>query len=61
MSPEAKPKPDLTPEQWHKIKDLLATVIMGLGIDPSKQNTVDNGRPIRLVDSKANPIKGLLG
>jgi uncharacterized protein (DUF1501 family) len=43
------------------VPDLLATVIMGLGIDPSKQNTVDNGRPIRLVDSKANPIKGLLG
>jgi len=51
---EIKDKPVLVP-------DLLATVIMGLGIDPSKQNTVDNGRPIRLVDSKANPIKGLLG
>jgi uncharacterized protein (DUF1501 family) len=43
------------------VPDLLATVIMALGIDPSKQNTVDNGRPIRLVDAKANPIKGLLG
>ena len=35
--------------------------IKGLGIDPAKQNTVDNGRPIRLVDPKANPIKELLG
>ena len=43
------------------VPDLLATVIKGLGIDPAKQNTVDNGRPIRLVDLKANPIKELLG
>jgi uncharacterized protein (DUF1501 family) len=43
------------------VPDLLATVIKGLGIDPSKQNTVDNGRPIRLVEPKANPIKELLG
>jgi len=43
------------------VPDLLATVIKGLGIDPAKQNTVENGRPIRLVDAKANPIKELLG
>jgi hypothetical protein len=43
------------------VPDLLATVIKGLGIDPTKQNLVDNGRPIRLVDPKANPIKELLG
>jgi uncharacterized protein (DUF1501 family) len=42
------------------VPDLLATVIKGLGIDPGKQNTVENGRPIRLVDLKANPIKELL-
>jgi hypothetical protein len=51
---EVKDRPVLVP-------DLLATVIKGLGIDPTKQNVVDNGRPIRLVDSKANPIKELLG
>jgi uncharacterized protein (DUF1501 family) len=51
---EIKARPVLVP-------DMLATVIKGLGIDPSKQNTVDNGRPIRLVDPKANPIKELLG
>ena len=43
------------------VPDLLATVIKGLGIDPAKQNTVANGRPIRLVDPKAKPIKELLG
>ena len=43
------------------VPDLLATVVKGLGIDPTKQNVVDNGRPIRLVDPKANLIKELLG
>jgi hypothetical protein len=44
-----------------QVPDLLATVIKGLGIDPAKQNVVENGRPIRLVDSKARPIEGVLG
>jgi hypothetical protein len=44
-----------------QVPDLLATVLKGLGIDPSKQNLVDNGRPIRLVDSKAVPIAEVLG
>ena len=43
-----------------QVPDLLATVIKALGIDPTKQNLVENGRPIRLVDPKANPIKELL-
>ncbi len=43
------------------VPDLLATVVKGLGIDPSKQNIVDNGRPIRLVDPKSTPIRELLG
>jgi uncharacterized protein (DUF1501 family) len=51
---EVKDRPVMVP-------DMLATVIKGLGIEPTKQNTVANGRPIRLVDPKANPIKGLLG
>ena len=41
--------------------DLLATVVKGLGIDPTKQNVADNGRPIRLVDPKAKPIEEVLG
>ena len=51
---EIKDRPVLVP-------DLLATVMKGLGIDPAKQNIVDNGRPIRLVDPKANPIEGVVG
>jgi uncharacterized protein (DUF1501 family) len=42
------------------VPDLLATVIKALGLDPTKQNVVENGRPIRLVDPKANAIKELL-
>jgi hypothetical protein len=51
---EVKERPVMVP-------DLLATVVTALGIDPSKQNTVENGRPIRLVDPKAKAIKELLG
>jgi hypothetical protein len=51
---EVKDRPVMVP-------DMLATVVKGLGIEPTKQNTVANGRPIRLVDPKANLIKGLLG
>jgi len=43
------------------VPDLLATVVKTLGIDPSKQNVVDNGRPIRIVDPKSAPIKAILG
>ena len=43
-----------------QVPDLLATVMKALGIDPSKQNIVENGRPIRLVDPTAKPIEGLL-
>ena len=43
------------------VPDLLATVIKGLGLDPSDQNVSENGRPIRLVDNKARPIAEVLG
>ena len=42
------------------VPDLLATVLKGLGIDPTKQNVVENGRPIRLVDPKGAPIAGIV-
>jgi hypothetical protein len=43
------------------VPDLLATVVKGLGLDPSAQNVADNGRPIRVVDTKAKPIAEVLG
>jgi uncharacterized protein (DUF1501 family) len=42
------------------VPDLLATVYTGLGIDPLTQNDSGLGRPIRLVDPKAKPIKEIL-
>ena len=43
------------------VPDLLATIVKGLGIDPMKQNLATDGRPIRIVDIKAEPIKEILG
>jgi hypothetical protein len=39
--------------------DFLATVCKILGINYDKQNTAPNGRPLRIVDKGANPIKEL--
>jgi hypothetical protein len=41
------------------VTDFLATVCLALGIDPTKQNQSNVGRPIRIVDKSANPIKGV--
>jgi hypothetical protein len=43
------------------VVDFMATVCQILGIDYTKKNTTPSGRPIRLVDRGANPIKELLG
>jgi hypothetical protein len=39
--------------------DFMATVCQVLGIDHTKQNTANNGRPVRIVDKGANPVKEL--
>jgi hypothetical protein len=39
------------------VPDFLATVCLALGLDPSKQNESNVGRPIRLTDPAAKPIK----
>jgi len=43
------------------VADFMATVCRILGIDYTKKNTTPSGRPIRLVDKDANPIKEVLG
>jgi hypothetical protein len=43
------------------VPDLLATVVKGLGLDPTAQNVSDNGRPISVVEKKARPIAEVLG
>jgi hypothetical protein len=43
-----------------KVEDLLATVAKTLGIDTTKQNISNVGRPIRIVEPTGNPIKEVL-
>jgi hypothetical protein len=42
------------------VPDLLATVCQALGLDATKQNNSNVGRPIRLVEPGAEPIKEVL-
>jgi hypothetical protein len=42
------------------VPDLLATVCTALGLDPAKQNPSNVGRPIRLVEPNAVPLKEVL-
>jgi uncharacterized protein (DUF1501 family) len=42
------------------VADFLATICLALGIDPAKQNMSNVGRPIRLVDLAAKPIREIL-
>jgi uncharacterized protein (DUF1501 family) len=43
-----------------KVPDLVATVCRAIGIDATKQNMSNVGRPIRIADPSAKPIEGLL-
>jgi uncharacterized protein (DUF1501 family) len=42
------------------VPDLLATVCLATGIDPTKQNLSNVGRPIRVVDQSARPLREVL-
>jgi uncharacterized protein (DUF1501 family) len=42
------------------VPDLIATVVTAVGLDPTKQNMSNVGRPIRIADPAAKPIKELL-
>ena len=42
------------------VRDLIATICWALGIDPQKQNMSNVGRPIRLADPEAVPVKEIL-
>jgi len=39
------------------VPDLMATICLALGLDPMKQNASNVGRPIRIADPNAKPIK----
>jgi hypothetical protein len=42
------------------VPDFLATICLALGIDPRKQNNSNVGRPIRIADPDAKPIREVL-
>ena len=42
------------------VPDLLATMVLALGLDPMEQNMSNVGRPIRLVDPIAKPLRECL-
>ncbi len=42
------------------VPDLLSTVCLALGIDPTKPNVSNVGRPIRIVDGSAKPMREIL-
>ncbi len=42
------------------VPDFIATICKALGIDPEKQNNSNVGRPIRIADKIAQPIKEVL-
>jgi hypothetical protein len=42
------------------VADFLATICLALGLDPMKQNNSNVGRPIRLADPNAKPIKEVI-
>ena len=42
------------------VPDLLATICLALGIDPTKQNMSNVNRPIRIVDQSAKPMREVL-
>jgi hypothetical protein len=47
-------------ERPTRVEDFLATVALALGIDITKQNDSNVGRPIRIVEPTAKPIKEVL-
>jgi hypothetical protein len=42
------------------VPNFLATVCCALGIDPTKQNMSNVGRPIRIADAGAQPLTEVL-
>ncbi len=42
------------------VPDLLGTMVLALGLDPMEQNMSNVGRPIRLIDPNAKPLRECL-
>ena len=57
---KTSPDGEQVEERKVSVEDLLATVALGLGIDIKKQNNSNVGRPIRIVEPTAQPMKEVL-
>jgi hypothetical protein len=42
------------------VADLIATVCLAVGVDPTTQNVSNVGRPIRIADPSARPVREAL-
>jgi len=51
---------DTVAENPVNVPNFIATICKALGLDPTKQNMSNVGRPIRLADAGAKPIKEVL-
>jgi uncharacterized protein (DUF1501 family) len=43
------------------VNDFLATICLAMGVDPTKEFTTRNGRPIRIVDKGEKPLTEITG
>jgi hypothetical protein len=51
---------DAVEERPVAVADLLGTICLALGLDPARQNMSSVGRPIRLVEPGAQPLREIL-
>ena len=57
---ELKKGTETVEERAVSVADFLATVVAAVGIDPTKQNQSNVGRPIRIADPTAKVVKEAL-
>jgi uncharacterized protein (DUF1501 family) len=50
----------VTSERPTSVPDFIATIAHALGVNPARENLSNVGRPIRIVDTNARPIREVL-
>ena len=48
-------------ERPTSVGDFIATIAKGLGVDPTRQNMSNVGRPIRIAEVGSQPIEAIVG
>jgi hypothetical protein len=57
---KTSPAGDSVTENPVNVPNFMATIVKAVGLDPAKQNMSNVGRPIRIADAGAKPIKEVL-